>query len=176
MEGHTTFSDFLTTTELPPNQVIWFCADIAKGLLFLWNNCVVHCDLTLENIWLSENGIPVISNFGSAEIVNEKGFVESQRMKKNKSTLAPEVQNATSDLVDCSKQPSWELGIICYVLATLEQPFPDQTTQFSSVHLQTLENLKFPKKYVDVVNNLLNSDLSNRIELKEALDILEEMC
>ena len=90
MDFHTVFKDFLAV-QLPVEQVIWFCAEIANGLLFLWNNNIVHCALTLENIWLSENSFPVISNFGNAEFVNERGFVEVQRMKKNKNRLPPEV-------------------------------------------------------------------------------------
>ena len=79
--------------------------------------------------------------------------------------------------MDCSKQPSWELGLLCYELACIQLP---KTLDFNSTPLafdfQLLENLNFPKQFTEMVTKLLCSDPTNRLGLREALNILEDMC
>jgi len=128
IEYHLSFKDFLLLSKkdntIHQSQLIWYCLEISSALNYLWNNKIVHCDLKLDDILLSADGYPIICDFGMAECVDENGILENQKnLKRNVNRLAPEVLNSDLKLINYSKQPSWELGVICHEICTLEHPF-----------------------------------------------------
>src|ERR1041384_7565499 len=92
MEAHYSLKEYLENNTILPNQKMWFCAEIANAILFLWEHRIVHRDIKLENILISYDGFPVISDFGFADFVDSNGIIECPKiLGGNSAHLAPEV-------------------------------------------------------------------------------------
>lgn len=185
MEVLDSFKDYLETHEdLTPKQCIWFCVEICSALKFLWEKKIVHRDLKLDNILLSFAQYPVLCDFGCADKTDESGCIKQPpSVGGNKGHLAPEVLNSWANktpIINYSKQPSWELGIICYEIATLTHPFdgyPPLHGPVSVTKLDTtlLEKLNYPEAFIKLVENLVDNDFTKRMELSEAFDKLQSL-
>jgi len=187
MESHSSFKEFLllsnTENSIHQKQLIWYCLEIATALSYLWDNKIVHRDLKLDDILISSDGYPIICDFGMAEFVDENGCLENQKtLGGNVNRLAPEVLNSDLKLINYSKQPSWELGVICHEICTYEHPFvpypdtnngpPFSIPKFSPKRLQ---DKKFPKSFIDLVVALL-VESNQRLSIFEACRLLDAVC
>ena len=56
---------------LQPDKVLYWLQELLSGLLFLEKNCVVHRDLKMENLLLSQDGKLVIADFGKAILLDD---------------------------------------------------------------------------------------------------------
>jgi serine/threonine protein kinase len=85
---------------------------------------IVHRDMKLDNILISSDGFPVISDFGFAEYVDQNGFVPCPKvLGGNVSHLAPEILSSQiGNPIDYSKQPSFEVGVISFEIAQNTHP------------------------------------------------------
>ena len=109
-----------------------FISDIISGLMFLFENDVVHRDMKLNNLLVNPNGRIIISDFGHAKKLSPKKTVyipPGECIGGNPNHLAPEVKINTNVLqdpleVDYSKQPSFELGMLAFEI--LFGDLPDQ--------------------------------------------------
>lgn len=52
-----------------------FMQDIGKGLTYLHERDIIHCDLSPSNILIDKDGTMLISDFGCAQ---KKGYAESE--------------------------------------------------------------------------------------------------
>jgi len=80
------------------------------------------------------------------------------------------------------KQPSWELGLICYEIVFGKYPFPNYTNQKPQHY--AVGNVEFPpsilerpcpKNFKDTVQALLQNEPTSRIELKSAVKMLKSV-
>jgi len=156
--------------------------EIASALNYLWTNKIVHRDLKLDDILISSDGYPLICDFGMAEFVDENGCLENQKtLGGNVNRLAPEILNSDLKLINYSKQPSWELGVICHEICTFEHPYipyPDKNeSQFTVPKFspERLQAKKFPKSFIDLVSKLL-VESDQRMSISEACEVLDAMC
>ena len=94
-------------------QKLEFIADIVDGLLFLFENDVVHLDMKLNNLLLNSTGRVIICDFGCAKKLNpqKQAFLRERGcLGGNALHLAPEIRsvdNRVAQWVDYSKQPSF---------------------------------------------------------------------
>ena len=56
---------------LQSDKVLYWLRELLSGLLFLEKNCVVHRDLKMENLLLSQDGKLVIADFGKAILLDD---------------------------------------------------------------------------------------------------------
>jgi len=190
MQCHINFKNYLDVhhSSFSNVQLIWFCSEIGNALKFLAENKIVHRDLKLEDILLSVDGFPIICDFGKAEFVDFGKLENQQKNGKggNLGHLAPEVLNTTLDIIDYSKQPSWELGVISHEISVLQHPFPEYPSNISiygkspfitvpSPSCQKLELMKFPRNFIKLVSKLLLNDPKERPDIISASRELEEI-
>ena len=62
---------FIVWFYLQPDKVLYWLRELLSGLLFLEKNCVVHRDLKMENLLLSQDGKLVIADFGKAILLDD---------------------------------------------------------------------------------------------------------
>ena len=169
------------------------CWKIASAIEFLWNNKVVHRDMKLDNIVLSASNSPILRDFGLSVFVNDGGTCKVDRPGGNLSHLAPEILNEFKKQhsneqaiveIDFSKQPSWELGLVCFEIACGEHPFGDYPLGFPETpHLAVpelkigaLQELNFPEQFISILVGLLKNDAKSRLDIKTACALLHGCC
>ena len=154
---------------------------VFSGLCYLHDNHILHRDLKLENIMISEIEKDLSSHydffwikiidFGTAKIFkkskNEKTVVGSSYY------IAPEVLKQKYN----EKCDTWSVGVILYMLIVGRAPFDGKTDE------EIIENIKkgkYNKKHPKLVNSseevqnlvfsLLETNIKKRLSSKEALN------
>jgi len=175
------------------SRLLSICKGIGEGLNHLLKEKIVHRDLKLDNILIDENDCPIICDFGMAAKLEENLTLRIFDLDLsgpggNKSHLAPEVLNSyylqkrekkREIVIDYSKQPSFEFGVICYeILCGLTHPFQDYPPQlinlypieinFNTTFMDSLE--KIPNEIKDLISLLLKNDPNERPLIEEIID------
>ncbi|KAF8006986.1 hypothetical protein BT93_K1093 [Corymbia citriodora subsp. variegata] len=78
---------------------------VAKGLSYLHEGCslqIIHRDIKSSNILLDANLEPLIGDFGSAKLINHKGW--NHQLKKSKSAMGP-YQTAETEALNNYERP-----------------------------------------------------------------------
>src|SRR3990167_633092 len=105
------------------SEKLTFIGDVMSGLVFLFENHVVHRDMKLNNLLINSNGRIIISDFGcSTKLAPDKTIYIAPgcSIGGNPVRLAPEIRNINTGvsrnpvLVDYSKQASFELGMVAF--------------------------------------------------------------
>ena len=168
-----------TFSELQISVIIF---QILKGLNYIHSHNIIHRDIKLENIMISDieniliNGkiepfywIKII-DFGIAK------FTSSNKKEKGMTGtlyyMAPEVINQNYDY----KCDIWSVGVILYMLLTGKYPFDSLVTSRIKTKIEDgefdKENIKYKnssKELKDLLKHLLNVNPNFRYNAKDAL-------
>ena len=147
---------------------------IGIAIKYLHNYGIVHRDLKLENVMMSDNteqSVPKLADFGLAKMI-----APNEAADEPFGTLgyvAPEVLRKEPYSFSCDL---WSYGCIMYALLSGSLPF-DHESQKQTIKM-TLENkLEFDlpcwnnisEDCKDIINRLLDKDPKTRITLDKAL-------
>ena len=161
--------------KLTEHRVKEIAYQIGLALKYLHNYGIVHRDLKLENVMMSDNletAVPKLVDFGLAKLIgpNEKADEPFGTL----GYVAPEVLRKEPYSFSCDL---WSYGCIIYALLSGSLPF-DHESQKETIRM-TLENkLEFDlptwtqvsDTCKDLIRSLLDKDPSKRIELEKALE------
>jgi len=182
--------DFLTKdyNSLSIKRLLSICKGIGEGLNHLLKQKIVHRNIKLKNIRIDEEECPVICDFGLAVKLDDNFTYRLSNLDKpggDESHLSPEVLNSYKKqkrkkdiLLDYSKQPSFEFGVICYeILNGLTHPLGDYPLQledsiqfeFDRTKIDSKENI--PIEVRDTITNLLKYDQNERPRIEEILHL-----
>ena len=163
------------------NEKLAFIADILSGLVFLFENDVVHRDMKLNNLLINSTGRIIISDFGcSSKLLPDKSiYISSGRsIGGNPVRLAPEIKRINTSLlegavkVDYSKQPSFELGMIAFEIFFGDIPeshmFGEHMDDAYFNNLCVDDSHKLPEMF-EWLRGLLYSDPQRRTALFESV-------
>jgi len=191
MECHPwTMCDYIEMkgSQISIKERLKFCEEIAIGLEFLWQHNLCHRDMKLSNLLISSDNSVVICDFGLSTQVDQNGRSRVSEAGGNPAHLAPEIQNEfkiqevqspSNILVNYSKQPQWELGTLCFEATVGEHPFGDYPIGFQNPPNLSVGKPKFdkeslvkdvglPKRFVNIVYNLVSNDQTLRASLQDA--------
>ncbi len=194
-EFYNTLTDFYIVTEYckkgelygyikntySENQLAVLFYQVFSGLYYLHDHHILHRDLKLENIMISdiEKDLKTkedyfwikIIDFGTAKIFkknkNEKAVVGSSYY------IAPEVLKQKYN----EKCDTWSVGVILYMLIVGRAPFDGKTDEeiIESIKIGVYNNkhpklLSKSKEAQDLVNLLLERNINKRLSASEALN------
>eukprot|EP01124_Arcella_intermedia_P033130 TRINITY_DN7860_c0_g1_i2.p1 TRINITY_DN7860_c0_g1~~TRINITY_DN7860_c0_g1_i2.p1 ORF type:complete len:362 (-),score=98.36 TRINITY_DN7860_c0_g1_i2:45-1130(-) len=170
-----TLEHFITQKDFTVPVGLNLCKQIASALSFLWKNQLVHRDLKLSNILISIQSnafIPIISEFGLAKVVDNHGCCVVSDTG-NEFHTAPEafLKVPGTNLIDYSKQPSWELGIICYEICSEGScPFEPYEPQkpLPAINFAKMIKNNYPNEFEALVEALLHQSSTKRMQIEEA--------
>jgi serine/threonine protein kinase len=96
---------------------------LASAVKYLHEQGIIHRDIKLENIFITEDGKVKLGDLGMSKVLGKEDELISTRVG-TPVYFAPEViQNQLYSFpVDI-----WSLGCVFYHLATLDHPFKDAT-------------------------------------------------
>lgn len=83
---------------------------------------VIHRDLKPQNLLITPDGQPKISDFGLARIVDEEGISESGEVAGTYNYMSPEQVSGRHDRID-ERTDVFSLGVVMYEALTLLRPF-----------------------------------------------------
>ncbi|WAR16562.1 SPK1-like protein [Mya arenaria] len=140
-------SDYLKEPKMLYDSKMKCLIDIAQGMEFLYDNIIIHCDLTARNVLLTSDLTAKVADFGWAkELEND---CENSTYRRTDSQAPPEVRSGTY----CRQSDIWSFGVVCLEvfldggtprLTKPSQPSPGSDPQ--EEHWARLaQNERFPK-------------------------------
>jgi len=87
--------------------------EIARGLQYLHGKNIVHGDLRVDNVLVSDNGVAQLNDFGISHIIDVQGF--TTKIMRNIRFTAPElmpITEETSELHPTFQSDIFSLGIL----------------------------------------------------------------
>uniref|UniRef100_A0A914WKZ1 Protein kinase domain-containing protein n=1 Tax=Plectus sambesii TaxID=2011161 RepID=A0A914WKZ1_9BILA len=107
------------------SDLIWFGFQIAHAVEFLMNKSILHRDLALRNMLLTDGYIVKVADFGLSRQIHDGIYQPSQPSAMPIAYLAPEVLQYRQF---SKKSESWAFGIVLWELFTLagRQPYQNE--------------------------------------------------
>ncbi|EKM79471.1 hypothetical protein AGABI1DRAFT_128623 [Agaricus bisporus var. burnettii JB137-S8] len=102
-------------------------SDVVNGLEYLQRHDIVHGDLRLDTILISDDGRALLGDFVVARIENGKGAVATEPNTRPMRWRPPESFDTYKSRYGWKPSPMvgdvWQFGCVCYTIITNEQPF-----------------------------------------------------
>lgn len=157
-----------TEGRLTPLRATSLATQIAQGLAAAHREGIVHRDLKLDNVLLTEQGIPKLADFGLAKRVRKSGSIGGEVLAGTPNYMAPELfhgQNAST------ASDVYALGVCYFVLLTGRLPFVGSSLNdlMKKVSEDPLPNVRdefsdVPLEMTECLNLLLAKSPANRPE------------
>ncbi|KAK8892324.1 hypothetical protein M9Y10_029550 [Tritrichomonas musculus] len=147
---------------------------IAAGMEYLHSNDIIHCNLSLENIFLNKDSIPKISGFeNSYQLSFKKNF---SKLRGPIIYSAPEV---LSNLEYSKSSDVFSFSILMFQILNDRKPFPENENQSELVF--SIKNGEMPKNNANIPNSInqliqkcWNRDPSQRPTFSDIVRLLRE--
>ncbi|XP_067826134.1 testis-specific serine/threonine-protein kinase 6-like [Heptranchias perlo] len=145
---------------------------IAQALEYCHVHLIAHRDIKCENILLSADNIPKITDFGFATCMKGLDSCPCSTFCGSAAYAAPEVLNC--DKYDPFKADIWSLGVVLYHMVTGCLPFDD--SDLSKLKELQNQSLEFPPSpslsscCQNLINIMLNKDPKERAKISQIIE------
>ncbi|KAJ7326970.1 hypothetical protein JRQ81_016729 [Phrynocephalus forsythii] len=164
-------SRFLKTRKnrFSEEEVRHFMHQIITGMLYLHTHGILHRDLTLSNLLLTNNMNIKIADFGLAtqlKMPHEKHYT----MCGTPNYISPEIATRSAHGLESDV---WSLGCMFYTLLTGKPPFDTDTVK-NTLNKVVLADYEIPAflsvEAQDLIQQLLRKNPADRLSLSSVLD------
>ncbi|PIK37091.1 hypothetical protein BSL78_26075 [Apostichopus japonicus] len=146
-------------------EVRYFVLQIIDGLRYLHNSCVIHRDLKLGNMFLTENMEVKIGDFGLATKVEFEGD-EKRTMCGTPNYIAPEVLDKVGHSFEADV---WAIGCILYTMLVGRPPFETESLKETYTRIKRT-SYSFPSHLSQAAKELITDILTSKPENRPSLD------
>ena len=156
-------------------EVVKIFCDVVEAVAALHHShpSIIHRDLKVENVLLSDNGNYVLCDFGSAttEVMDSKSQVMRQTVEEEISkytTLsyrAPEMVDLFMGKAIGTASDIWALGCLLYKLCFFKLPFGESTLLIQSGNFTIPDDSKFSKDVHCLIRYMLEPDPDARPDI-----------
>jgi serine/threonine protein kinase/Flp pilus assembly protein TadD len=168
-EGET-LKDKIAKGPIAIDEAIKITLQICEGLEKAHKNDIIHRDIKPANIFITNDGIVKILDFGLAK---SKGQTQLTQMGSTVGTvdyMSPE--QATGSIVD-KKTDIWSLGVVFYEMLTGQRPFAaeyEQAVIYSILNTEP-DLSKVSKELATIISGAVNKSLEQRYQNAEEMRI-----
>ncbi|XP_006874199.1 PREDICTED: cyclin-G-associated kinase [Chrysochloris asiatica] len=206
-ESDTGQAEFLLLTELCKGQLVDFVKKIeSRGplscdtvLKIFYQTCravqhmhrqkppIIHRDLKVENLLVSDQGTIKLCDFGSATTMShypdyswsaQKRAMVEEEITRNTTPMyrTPEIVDLYSNFPISEKQDIWALGCILYLLCFRQHPFEDGAKLRIVNGKYTIpQNDTRYTVFHDLIRSMLKVDPEERLSITELVNQLQEI-
>ena len=149
--------------KLKINEALDITIQICEGLKHAHEKNIVHRDIKPANIFITNDGIVKILDFGLAKINGDTQLTKAGSTLGTTAYMSPE--QAKGESVD-QRTDIWSLGVVFYQMVSGKLPFKgeyDQAIIYSIIN-KTPEELNTAKKIKSFVNKCLQKKPGNRYQ------------
>ena len=156
------------------SKVLKIFCDVCEAVARLHQQNVIHRDLKIENILISEPDTYVLCDFGSSttrvinEIASPQERIQIEEEIKKYTTLSyrsPEMIDLYSNLSITTKSDIWALGCLLYKLCFFTLPFGESTLAIQNGNFTIPDNSRYSKKLHSLIKYMLESDPALRPDI-----------
>lgn len=168
-----TLTDRLETGELRTGEAVEIIKKVASALAWSHGKDLIHRDVKPANVLFSEDGSPVLSDFGIAKTMRQ----DTTRMTAlgvaigTPTYMSPE-QASAKDLTPKSDQ--YSLGVMFYEMLTGRPPYDGKSAfEIASKHIQaSIPELPADVRHFQhVINRMMAKDPAERFDSMDELSI-----
>lgn len=160
---------------MPVAEVARIGRAMALALAHAHAEGVIHRDFKPQNVLMTEQGEPKITDFGLAKMQEGPKLTRAGAMMGSPAYMSPE--QATGGATD-GKTDVYSLGVTLFQMAAGRLPFEEEGPALFMAHLQNepprLEalNAEVPAELADLVARMLAKEPATRPSLDEVADVL----
>lgn len=145
MEYHEggTLSNLLKKQRLTPDESASLIETLAMAMETAHQNHIIHRDLKPDNVLITKEGDPKVSDFGLVKVLQEGKHSHSHTIAGTINYMAPEQARGQSELLS-SRTDVYALGVILYECLTNRTPF--QASDMMEVLRQVIETEPTPPR------------------------------
>ena len=182
VKGCWTLRDFLNdvarASEVPEGydrQVARFIAEIADAMQAAHEAGVIHRDLKPQNVLITSDNRPKITDFGLARITDESAISASGEFAGTYFYMSPEQVLAKRMGID-HRTDVFSLGVVLYELLALQRPFQGDTGHQVVAQIATKDppdprtfRSRIPRDLVVIAGKALEKDRDKRFPMMKEL-------
>jgi polo-like kinase 1 len=158
-----------TLTEI---EVQCFCVQLIKALKYLHSHRIIHRDLKLGNLFLTDKMELKVGDFGLATKLEFEGE-KKRTVCGTPNYIAPEILDGK--IGHSYEVDVWSLGVIIYTLIIGKPPFETQDVKTTYKRIK-MNSYSFPERAVisdaakSLITEILNSDPLKRPSLEQMIN------
>ncbi|CAF3668461.1 unnamed protein product [Adineta steineri] len=135
---------------------------VVNGLVYLHNHRIIHRDIKLSNLLLTDTYEVKIADFGLAKKIQLARDQNNETMCGTPNYISPEIASRTPHSYATDV---WSLGILIATLLTGHPPF-DTDTVHGTLKKVTHEKYELPRTFSEEAQDLVNRTLTKKAELR----------
>jgi len=143
VEGQTLAQLLRSQGPLPVSEAVRLFVQVLEGVAHIHRRSVVHRDLKPSNLFVTQDGIIKIMDFGVAKLLDNSDAAQHATMAGTLLYMAPEQINSRGTDY---RSDIYTLGVTLYETITGRLPF-ERRTDFALMHAHVQESPPRPKHY-----------------------------
>ncbi len=164
-EGET-LKEKLKKGSIEFKQAVEIIIQTAEGLLSAHEKAIIHRDIKPDNIFITNDGVVKILDFGIAKILNQTHITKFDSTPGTIAYMSPE--QIKDEEVD-QRTDIWSLGVVFYEMLTGQRPFKgesDPAMIYSILNEEPAELNIYYKNYPETIQHIINKLLHKDKQLR----------
>ena len=168
-QPNKTLSELLNKRKLSEIEIKHYCFELLLAIEYLHKANIIHRDIKLSNILLSEKMEVRLCDFGLAI---ENGAEGQKNRCGTPNYIAPELLNPKSGLNYSFEIDIWAFGVILYTLHYRKTPFEQEVKEKTKYKIQNViynfpKEVAISKQAKDLITSILVKDPAKRPKIEQ---------
>ena len=168
-QPNKTLSELLHKRQLSEMEIKHYCFELLLAIEYLHKRNIIHRDIKLSNVLLSEKMEVRLCDFGLAI---ENGIEGQKNICGTPNYIAPELLNRKNGLNYSFEIDIWAFGVMLYTLYYHKTPFEQEIKGRTKYNIQNVvysfpKEVSISKEAKDLINSILVKDPAKRPKIEQ---------